>query len=166
LLSLKMALDLHNIKTYNTLIYGFMRNLLNLNPNYSEPKQKKGDTYISGGYVQKDIQYFKYVNYPNTVLHFNDKQFQYFEEILKILRHRKIQHILVYSPITSSKYFSYSNNEYFNDKMSNYGEYYNFNEILSLNDSLFFYDADHLNHDGVKMFNYILLDLLFKKLNK
>ena len=44
--------------------------------------------------------------------------------------------------------------------MGMYSEYYNFNEILTLNDSLSFYDYDHLNQNGVELFNKKLIELL------
>ena len=44
--------------------------------------------------------------------------------------------------------------------MRQYSEYYNFNEIITLNDTLYFYDSHHLNQDGVNIFNKKLIELL------
>ena len=44
--------------------------------------------------------------------------------------------------------------------MSTYSKFYNFNEIIDLNDSLHFFDSHHLNQNGVKIFNNKLIELL------
>ena len=44
--------------------------------------------------------------------------------------------------------------------MQSYGTYYNFNEMISLDDSLHFYDSHHLNQNGVNIFNAKLIDVL------
>jgi len=45
--------------------------------------------------------------------------------------------------------------------MSTYSVYYNFNELITLSDSVHFYDSHHLNQSGVDVFNNALLDLLY-----
>jgi hypothetical protein len=40
---------------------------------------------------------------------------------------------------------------------------YNFNTLMNLNDSLDFYDADHLNSNGVKIFCDTLVKLIDRK---
>ena len=42
-------------------------------------------------------------------------------------------------------------------------EYYNFNNIMEVDDSLHFYDAHHLNQDGVELFNEKLIELVLNK---
>lgn len=44
--------------------------------------------------------------------------------------------------------------------MSKYSSYYNFNERLILNDSLHFYDSNHLNQNGVELFNEELIKMV------
>ena len=55
-----MAIDLNHIKVYNTLIYSGIRQLLNLDQDFVEAQQIGKDTYISGGYVQRDNVQFEY----------------------------------------------------------------------------------------------------------
>ena len=43
-------------------------------------------------------------------------------------------------------------------------DYYNFNELIKLNDSLDFYDAHHMNQTGVNIFNTKLKEVLPKYL--
>jgi hypothetical protein len=46
--------------------------------------------------------------------------------------------------------------------MRTYGVYYNFNELLELEDELHFYDEDHLNQSGVEIFSAKLIEILFE----
>lgn len=161
--SIKMALDLNHIIVYNTIIYGIIRDALNLNTSFIEQKKKDNDTYISGGYVEKDFSYYKYVDYQKKEWDLNKDQFIAFDEVLSIIKERNIHLILVNAPITSSLYNSYTNNNTFDNIMNGYGDYYNFNTILSLNDSLHFYDTDHLNQNGVQIFNDKLIEIINEK---
>ena len=158
--SLNMALKINNIKTYNTLIYGLTRDLLGLNKSFSEPIIKGNDKYISGGYVEKEIGFYQPTEFEKKEISLIDYQLESFSEIVQMVKNKNIELILVYAPITSANYISYSNNHYFDSIMRRYSEYYNFNEILTLNDSLYFYDSNHLNQNGVDIFNEKLIELL------
>lgn len=160
--SLEMAFEINHIKVYNTLIYGFFRDAFELNKSFSEPIKKGEDTYIPGGFVQRKITYFKHIDYPEKdEWKLNEEQIKVFESIVKRIKDKKIKLMLVYAPITSSYYKSHTNNAYF-DKfiISHHAEYYNFNTMLTLNDSLHFYDSNHLNQNGVREFNKKLLELI------
>ena len=82
---------------------------------------------------------------------------------MKELEIRNIPVILVYAPISKVHYESYTNTDYFDSLMSSYSDYYNFNEIVYLNDSLHFSDSHHLNQSGVELFNKKLIEILNKK---
>lgn len=153
--SVKMAFELNNIDTYNTLIYAYFVNILNLNKKFVEPIIKDDDTYISGGFVEKKIKYYKYENITkNEVWKLNKKQIEKFEENIALLEQKKIKIILVYAPITKALYNSFTNNIYIDSLMNSYGlPYYNFNQLMQLDDSLDFNDAHHLNQNGVNKFN-------------
>jgi hypothetical protein len=160
--SIIMSIKLNNIKVYNTLIYAFFMDILKVNANYKEPYARGNDTYISGGFVQKNISYFNNnEKYEPNIWVLDEKQIKRFENILTILKKKNIELILVQAPITSSLYKSYSNNNYFDSLIvSKHNKYYNFNEILNLNDSLHFYDSHHLNQSGVELFNIKLIEIL------
>jgi len=160
--SIIMALKINNIKTYNTIIYAFIRDLFNLNSSFKEPKyrKKRNDTYIKGGYVEKEIKYFKYIEYSQRQWNLNKKQLNNFENIILKIKEKNIRLVLVYIPITPSKYSSYENNAQIDSVMNSYAEYYNFNEILNLNDSLHFFDSHHLNQKGVNIFNKKIIEIL------
>lgn len=162
LYSFEMVLNVNNIKTYNTYFYGLTCDLLNLNRSFIEPVIKRNDKYIYGGYVEKEIGYFQPTQFEanEITIALLDYQLKSFTEIVHLLKSKNILLILVYAPIAKVNYSRYTNNQYFNDLMREYSIYYNFNEIMSLNDSLHFYDSHHLNQEGVKLFNKKLIEIL------
>lgn len=158
--SFDMALKVNNIKTYNTLIYGATRDLFNLNETYTEPIIKGSDTYISGGFVEKEISYFKPIPIEEKEIHLDQSQLESFSKIISFLNSKNTKVILVYIPIPPSTYNSYTNMAYFDSLMWSYSEYYNFNEINPLNDSLHFYDSYHMNQSGAEIFNKKLIEII------
>jgi hypothetical protein len=160
--SIKMALKINNIKTYNTLIYAYICNFIGLNKFYTEPVIKGKDKYISGGYVEREISFNKPVKFKKNKISLRKDQLKSFSEIIHLIKSRNIKLFLVYAPIPSENYHSYTNNHYFDSIMKKYSEYYNYNELLLLNDSLHFYDSHHLNQKGVFVFNKKLIELLNK----
>ncbi len=158
--SLEMALKINNIKTYNTLIYGFIRDLLGLNSSFSEPTIKGNDKYISGGYVEKELGFYKPTAFVKKKISLRDYQLESFSEVVQLIKNKNIELMLVYAPITKVNYDSYSNTTYFDSIMKRYSNYYNFNEIIALNDTQHFDDAHHLNQNGVNIFNKKLIELL------
>jgi hypothetical protein len=153
--SFNMVLELNHIKTYNTFLYAGMRDLLNFNSDFSETKIIGKDTYID--------EYYKPTFNKKKQWNFKPDQFSVFREIVQFVKSKNIRLVLVYAPITSSLYNSYINNDSFDSIMKSFGpEYYNFNQLLNLEDSIYFYDSHHLNQFGVDAFNQELIDLLYQ----
>lgn len=161
--SLIMCFKTNNIKVYNTLIYGYYRQLLNLNRGFKEPLNRDRNLYITGGFVENKIDYYKSLPSKKATKKYdlNKTQLDAFKAILKKLRNNKINFILVQAPISQSLYDSYSNNNEIDSLFNSLGVYYNFNEIISLKDSMF-YDSHHLNQIGVDTFNHSFIDVLQK----
>lgn len=158
--SLEMAFKLHHIKTFNTLIYATSRDLLNLNKDVKEPVSKKKDTYIPGGYVEKATAYNHHFQYAENSIQIKDDQLDAFEKVLSQAKENNIPVVLVMAPITKSMYSKYTNIAYFDSTMKSHSDYYDFNKIISLNDSLHFFDGDHLNQSGVELFNRTFIEKL------
>jgi hypothetical protein len=165
-LTLNLALKQNNIKVYNTLIYAYYRELFDRNSGFKEALERDGDIYVSGGYVESEIKYFRHLNYEKQKWNLKDLQLKSFENILSKIKMRKINLLLVQAPITKSLYDSYSNNDFFDKRMREYGNYYNFNNFMQLDDSLFFYNKDHLNQSGVEKFNKELINILLRENEK
>lgn len=160
--SLKMALNLNNVKVYNTLLYAAIRQVFNRDAGFSEPRQKDADTYISGGFVERKMERSRHQSYPTNEWAFNKRQFEDFEKVLSLIKRKKVDYILVYAPIPPKLYRSYTNGPVFDSIMTGYGSYYNFNHLMSLDDSLYFYDSNHLNQRGVEVFNNKMIEILKK----
>ena len=152
----KLALKQNDVMVYNTLLYSFYRNTLK-KEDKSITSFQKNDQYVSNGFVETNSASFPSNNYKKQEYQFNSKQFIHFEKVLELLKKENIQVILIQAPITKKLYNSYTNNAFFDAKMNTYGKYYNFNELIELNDSLHFYDGHHLNQKGVKLFNQELI---------
>ncbi|MFM1931621.1 MAG: hypothetical protein RL226_924 [Bacteroidota bacterium] len=161
--SLRMALQVNHLKTYNTLLFAQMREVLGLNKNITEPAQKGKDRYVSGGYVERLEGNFSPSELPQKTIEVRPEQWKAFEEILGIIQAKKIPVLLVYAPVAPVNYTRYSNTASFDSAISRFGYYINFNEELVLNDSLHFYDEHHLNKAGVAEFNRAMLQVLREK---
>lgn len=161
--SIKMAFKLNSIKLYNTLLFAYFADFFGTFGKFNESIVKYDDTYIEGGYVEKKIKYFKrhrdLKRDKNWLL--NNVCMDDFSDIIKTIKSKNIKLMLVYAPISSQQYHSYKNNVYIDSVMNSYSvPYYNFNELVLLDDSLDFYDHSHLNQNGVNKFNNKLNDLL------
>ncbi|KAA6309773.1 hypothetical protein EZS27_038802, partial [termite gut metagenome] len=137
----KMVFTINHYKTYRNLIYAFAKDLFKLNVNYHQPVKIAENTYITGGYVERDLDFFKEPqNIQKITWKPNKKQLEAFNEIISFFKEQNIYYMLVSTPITQQYYNSLTNRSEFNDLMKNHGIYYDFNETLQLNDSLCFYD--------------------------
>lgn len=162
--SVKMCFRANNIKTYNTLIYSYYKQVLGSNKDYRESAIKKDDRYIPGGFVEKKMALYK--SPPDKtnnkkVCKLNNVQLDIFKSILKNLSEKKIKYVLVQAPVTNYVFKSYANSAEIDSVFNSLGTYYNFNKLLQLNDSLF-YDSHHLNQNGVIIFNNSFIEVLKK----
>ena len=153
--SFKMVLGHSNIKVYNAYLYALAKNV------YGDSILIEDKAYQEGGYVAKlNPKYFNGEQQAEKIITYKDNQIKNFEAILDILNERSINYVLVQAPVTSLKYNSYSNIKAFNSLMASYGDYYNYNEVLNLNDTIDFYDSHHLNQTGVNIFNKAFINFL------
>jgi hypothetical protein len=158
-LTFKMVLTLNNLKLYNTYFFSLFNDICHNKEKYSEPIRKKNDTYIPGGYVQKDFMQLQTID-SLASLKMNDLQVNYFKKITKYLKNKKINYLLVQAPVTKSKSKSFDSFNEYNQLMNNYPNYINFNHLVKLNDKFHFYDSNHLNQDGVIIFNNFFINNL------
>ena len=158
--TLEMVLDINHVKTYNTAIYATYRDFRGLNDDFKENKSRADDLYIPGGYVQKRMKRYKYRKHKDKKLEPKSIQLRAFRSIVEMIRNQDIELILVQTPTTKSLYESHIGNDEFDEKMGDISTYYNFNELLQLDDSIHFYDTHHLNQDGVDIFNAALIETL------
>ncbi|WPU92443.1 hypothetical protein SNE25_24250 [Mucilaginibacter sabulilitoris] len=155
----KMSFEINDIRLYNSLIFGAFNNAFHLKK--QKKNDTKGDTYISGGYVQS------YERFKPKKVRFTQKitisalQLGAFKKTLAALKSKNIKYIIVQAPFSKSNYNSYTNNDEIDRLFAGLGEYYNFNKAMNLPDSMY-YDDSHLNQLGVNVYNAKLIDTLKK----
>ncbi|RIA10256.1 hypothetical protein OE09_2111 [Flavobacteriaceae bacterium MAR_2010_72] len=159
--SIRSAFIINNVKTYNALIYGVYKDITAFKLGFKEPTNKKDDTYISHGFVEKALSYNRNQSSGAISWTFERYQLAAFHNSLRMLKEKGISYVLVQAPISKARYANIINKEVFDTKMTNLGTYYNFNELMQLNDGLHFYDSHHLNQNGVAAFNNYLIKTLF-----
>jgi hypothetical protein len=164
--TVKMAFELNHIKTYNSLVYGLYRHMLNRDKNFKENTVIREDSYIPGGFVERKI-----ANNADSIpvavkkTEWTPKPYQLaaFEQTLALVKQKGIKLILVQAPVTKQEKEKYYNHKEIDDYFAGKAIYYNFNHSLNLSDSVHFYNKDHLNQRGVMLFNKNLFDSILKK---
>ncbi|WP_434035422.1 hypothetical protein [Formosa sp. 4Alg 33] len=162
--SFKSARLINNLKIYNLFIYNFFKKHIE-NDNSKKNNIISNPNYIKGGFLERKNAYFKYSSYKDSKWKFKPYQIQAFKDILDFLEKNEQPYILVQAPITRSFYNSHTNNETFDSIMSERSKYVNFNKLIKLNDSLHFYDNNHLNQKGVELFNTELIKVMKKDMS-
>lgn len=159
-LSIDMALKINHLTVYNTLLFSLIQEALKINKDYKEVLSQEKETYIKGGFVETQLSYCTPTPLLKTTIKIPKSQHIAFKSCLTLIKSHNIPFVLVYAPISQSKYQQQININTFDSLMLTYGTYYNFNKRLQMNDSLHFYDAHHLNQNGVEEFNKHLIPLL------
>ncbi|MFA5967478.1 MAG: hypothetical protein WC805_03150 [Patescibacteria group bacterium] len=159
----QMVGDTLNIKTINALIFGLYKQQFSSNANFIEPATKNGDTYISGGYVEKTSAYYQPQKHTLSSWVLNSKQTKTFRQTVNMINEREIKLLVVQAPVTKILFDSYANNNEIDAWFKELAPYVNFNNYsqLQLSDTQHFYDDQHLNQIGVELFNNQLIDYLF-----
>ena len=156
-----MALKLKHANVLNTYLYSTSNDLLlGDKASFNEPTQQYGDTYVKGGYVERELTYYKPKPIDEATWKFKAYQLEAFADIIEMFKQRQIKYSLVYAPITTGVYQAYTNQAEFDSIMQIHSNYYNFNGQLPLVDSLHFYDYHHLNQNGVELFNQRVIEEL------
>jgi hypothetical protein len=150
--SVVMVSYLPHIKVINTFIFHFFRQCF-LSNEQSEPLETNKDRYIKGGFVERKMGNYRQGPIKPFRYSLSVTQSQSLNRIAKFLKQRDIQFLLVYVPVTRNMYYSVYSNNMFHAQMRAVGTYVDFNMKITLNDSLNFYDADHMNQSGVELFN-------------
>ncbi|MDQ3051609.1 MAG: hypothetical protein M3Q95_12035 [Bacteroidota bacterium] len=157
---LQMVLKVNHVKTYNAFTYSWLRQCYGSWDDFVEPVTMGKDTYIKGGFVDRKSEEFKYINHTPLKLNFHKEQIHALNEIVNFIETRSCQILLVQAPVTKSFYQSMHYDINMDSLMQSQARYVNFNGNVALDDSLHFYDPDHLNREGVRIFNKALLQYI------
>lgn len=156
----KLVAKQKSIRVINVFLYSIIDKALGINKNITEPTSKNFDTYIEGGFVEKNLNFTDKLDSVKNKSPLKVEQFKAFENCLILLKQNNVNYLLVQAPITKCNYVHYNAIGKFDSTMASNGKYFNYNNILNLNDTLHFYDSHHLNRVGVKAFNRHLVDTI------
>lgn len=148
-----------SIKQFNSSIYNYIFQRIN---GFQFNREKPKYPYIKGGYIETKDQFYKSTNTfkKGKTWKLNPKQLEALDKGVKLFKERNIKFQFIESPYSTEMYSSYTNHDEFVKTIAQRGPYKNYNQILNLTDTLHFYDIDHLNSDGVKIFmKQVLIDL-------
>lgn len=164
---IKFSLEFKDIDVLNTLLFKVFKSSFSSDSNIISSDTLKNDVYMQKGFVYCNTKYKNNVNdiLVQQKLIFNKKQLEKLMKIISLLKSRGVKYAIVQAPITKLKYSSFTNNKEIDSLLMSFGDYYNFNIILELPDTMFI-DDNHLNSDGVKTYNTIFYKTLSRVFNK
>lgn len=160
----------NNLKLYNTLIYSFIKQFFNSKITFTN-KEEENSLYISGGFVESN-KFFN--NNNNKANNINKKEWQpkeiqidYFEKSIDLINSKNVELILVQIPVNKSISNKYSNKKEYENYFINKAIYYNFNNLIEMDDRNDFYDIRHLNTKGADKFTHFFMkEIVLQKAHK
>lgn len=157
---IKMGFHQNDLLIYNALIYGIYKDLKGDKKSYKEPLIQEDESYVSGGFVEKELSYYKKQNHPDKNWKENPKQLKAFKRIIDYIKEQKYPVVFIHAPTTKIFYKARKNNLYYDSLISSYGKYFNLNELLNVDDSLHFFDYHHLNVKGAEIASEYVIGLI------
>lgn len=154
-LGLEMAFEQRDLMVWNGMIYVTIMNAIGKHNDFegSVHKPKEHDTYVSAGYVHKDLNFIKEVEIceKEKAMRWHEPlnlQLMYFDKMISLLERNYREFIFVHMPI--AHFPCYSNNDILDKRLSESVPYIDFNQLLDFQDSIDFFDEYHLNEKGIK----------------
>ena len=153
-----MALHTRNMRVIATAAYALPHNLVSRE--FSSFVEPQGN-YVSCGYVEHDPAFYSPEDIPDTPIRPQKYQLKALGRCTRLLQQHGIPYLLLEVPDTKVMTEAYTNLPEFRREMSRYGDFC-YVPLDTLDDSLHFYDREHLNQPGVELYNNYLCDSLFK----
>jgi dihydroxyacetone kinase DhaKLM complex PTS-EIIA-like component DhaM len=158
-----MAFATRNMATVNALVSLEWERLAH--PLDQARQRFRDETYVSGGYVEQSSSRAPNVAIKPHEWEVSGRQEEYFRRLLRFVQARDAQIILVSLPISSELREKVTN---FDDIMARIHKlaeaedvvFIDLNSAVSLDSSQHFLDDDHLNAEGVRLTNGVLLGIL------
>ncbi len=162
----KLAFNNFNLQNLNAWIYGAFRTIFHLNDHIELPEKFGEDTYIAGGYSQKDEVP---LDTSKTLIAREyiplKEQLVALDSIQQFCKSKSCQLYFVITPVTSVEKHHILNWSRIIQQIEDIHFVHDFSRLHVLHDTLHFYDSDHLNQKGVEIFNPILINEIFHQRN-
>ncbi len=156
------SLRLGSLKVVLSSFFAMQEQVLNRRRPFPEDREKFGDRYITGGYVERIEDSYQSQGWTVQPLQVLPLQWDSFLEILSILEEYNLPFVMVRAPVSNSWLAKQTGWEQLEEQLRTLGPYYSWQETISWEDSLYFYDEHHLNQRGVEVFNKLLLEALIE----
>ena len=159
----QLAFHHFNMHNFNCWVYGSFRNALHLNDDLILATKFKDDTYVSGGYSQKDLLPFSDDDeLIAKEISIREDQFAALDSIKAFCHQKQCPLFFVITPVTTIEKHHIQNWSSVVNELEKINPVHDFSHLPSLQDTIHFYDNDHMNQTGVEIFNPILIESLFK----
>lgn len=161
--TLKLSFQLRNIKVINTWIFAVYKEYIHNTLDDTENMVQNANTYVNGGFVERKIKTFqKDSDIVNQEWKYNNVQWEAFKRILYKIKKTDAELLIVHSPRNSN--FKYSEQgrliQYLHSENL---LFHNYKDLEFLSDSNHFYDPNHLNQNGVALYNAYFIEQHFDK---
>ena len=157
-----MALRTHNLRVVCTMPYALLHNLVS---DTADRFEESREGYVPVGYVERPVEHYSPQPHEPKAICVQDCQRRALRRCTNYLQRRGVPFIMIEVPDTRALMDSYTNLPRFQEDMSQYGPLY-CSPLPVLDDSLHFYNEDHLNQCGVDLYCRMVRDrIIIPKLN-
>lgn len=159
----KLATD---IRMFNLFLKSLLLKLRNEPSLATKVVEVPGERYLGKGYVERTDSMKHPDSFDVQEVKIDSLQVIALREIIRLAEEKKIVVKLIQMPVTDNLYKSFVNKNDFDRLMSSMAEYHNLNGKISLADTLHFYDSNHLNAEGVRKVQPLLISIIGPPTNK
>jgi hypothetical protein len=154
----RMAFAVGNVKSVLSMVYSASHNSFSSElSHFEESTADTANIYISGGYVERVGGTYSPCPHPTSTLDFSARQMRSLRAIVRLLKRRGVPCLLVEVPDTKVLRESYENYDQFVTQMEMMGDFRPL-RLDALDDSLHFYNDNHLNQAGVDLLEVYFYD--------
>lgn len=155
---MRMALESRNLRAILSTFYSALRNGIGSGyDSFKEMPYSADDRYVAGGFVEKRDACYSPEPHAERWIVLNPRQMEALREEVDLLRRRGIGCIMVEAPVAQVLHESYANYGDFEQAVKELGCFVR-PRPEGLDDSLHFYDDNHLNQRGADLFNACFCD--------
>ena len=159
--NLPMVVRSANAKVVCTALYSSVRNQRQDFRQYDEPVDIAGNRYVSGGYVERDLEHWHPEVQPADTVRPLPSQLRALRRMVALIEASGAECLLLEVPDTKALEESLEGLDDFRQRMRQYGDFH-CPRPPQLDDSLHFYDPGHLNQQGVELYDEYIIDLLYE----
>lgn len=156
----ELAASAKHVRAWNALIHATGKQIIFGPPHTEEAVRKGKDVYVSGGFVERDLEYYSAQGDEHHAPLVENERLRNLDTLLTALRSKQVKVALVRAPVTEHLRSTIEERSAFAQAMAERAYFIDAHDLVTLDDSLHFYDISHLNQRGVELFNAALIERL------